>query len=518
MTSRFSDRTFFNLVTEVLYVVIAALIGLLMVPFYIDELGMFAYAIIPLATSVTSYVMIFSDSFCSAINRYFVISLEGDDMDDANITYSTSLRAILRMAIVVMPMMAFVSFLTPMIFDIAESSAHSVRILFFAVLWSAIIVACGSCFNNALIAENKLSTINTIRILYLVVQVSMILALFISDKPSLEYIGLAYLSSALVYLILSYVVMKRDYPELRFRMSNYSSSRMKEIGNLGIWSIINRVSNLMFLQASLIITNMMLGAVEEGNFSLAVSMVSMIGTGCMAIANVFYPYYYNLYSKGDMNGIVDVAVTGMRFMGVLLAFPLAYICVFSEQILSIWVGSEFAFVKDVIWIMFAFLISQSVMTVMDAIPTIMLKVRGIASISLVMGFVNILLAVVLCTFTDLGIIGIGIAWAVSMTIRSCILYPLYLSRIIGFGSSRLFSSELMSLGLFVVSVVTLQVISQIVVVNASIASILITFIPLFLVYIILFTRYVFNDNDKKFLLASMPGSISRLFGHLMHRS
>jgi H+/Cl- antiporter ClcA len=84
-----------------------------------------------------------------------------------------------------------------MIFDTPDSSSWSVRFLFLMVLWSALVIAIGSCFNNALIAKNKIYSINIARISYLVLQIALIVSLCFFGTPKLEYIGLAYMISSL---------------------------------------------------------------------------------------------------------------------------------------------------------------------------------------------------------------------------------------------------------------------------------------------------------------------------------
>ena len=507
----FSRRTPVNLVTEAGYVLVAMAISLFLVPYYINELGMAAYAIVPLATSVTSYVMVFSDAFCSAINRYFVVSLESGDIADANITYSTSLAAIIRMMAIVMPIMAVVAYLSPSIFDVTGSAEWSVRLLFLMVLWAAIIVAVGSCFNNALIAVNKLFLINIARIGYLLVQIIAVVLMFAVSDPRLEYIGLAYIGAALFYAVASYVVMKRDFPELRYDRAKASSIRLREIGNLGVWSVLNRLSTLLFLQACLIIANICLGPVEEGRLSLIVSMVSMVGTACMAISNVFYPYYYRDYSRSDIESLISSSVTGMRLMSIAVALPLAFICVFSDQVMTAWVGESYNDLRPVILMMFSFLVMQSSITAMDAVPTILLKVRTIAVASTAFGMLNILLGVALASFTDCGILGIAAAWTITMTIRSCVFCPIYYSRMLKTRIWTIARPQMEGMVLFLVSVAALLGLSQLITVPPTLPAVVVAFIAVYAVYLTISIRLTLKNRDREFLINTLPPRISGVF-------
>ncbi len=509
--SVFSRRASFNLVTEVLYVVVSALIGLLIVPYYIDELGVSAYAIIPLATSVSSYVMIFSDAFCGAVNRFFVVSIRKGDILDSNKTYSTSLVLLFRMALIVMPLMAIIAYMSPLLFNGGGEAANSVRLLFLGVFWSAIIFAIGSTFNNALIASNKLHIINTLRIVYVVLQIVIVLLTFTAVTPSLEFIGIAYMISATVYLVASYAVMKRECPYLKINRDNYDKKRMKDIGDLGVWSIANRLSVLLFLQASLIVANLILGAEAQGHFSLIVSLVSMVGTACMAITNVFYPFYYESYSRNDLNTMANVAKIGIKVVGIMIAFPLAYACVFAPEALTTWVGSEFVFLKDVLYVMFAFLVVQYAVTVLDVIPTIMLNVKSVALMSIFMGILNVIFACLVATYTDWGIIGIALVWTITMTIRSCILYIIYIAKSIksSIMSFMLAQIEIFALFLCCVGIIYLLSIYAIHV-APTYFSLIFWLLLLYIPYLMIVIRFGLNRNERTFIVGALPEKLANL--------
>lgn len=513
--SEFSKRTLSNLVTELVYVVIAAVIGLLMVPYYIGELGMVAYAIVPLATSVTSYVMIVADAFCLSVNRFLVVSLERETQKEVGRIFSTSLFSVLRIVAIVLPVMAVLAYLSPMLFDTPVGADLSVRLLFMSVLSAALVVAVGSCFNNVLIARNKIYSINLARISYLLIQIGLIIAMFSFGTPRLEYIGYSYLVAAASYFLISYVLMKRDYPWLKVSLSERDPACLREIDRLSIWSIVNRVGNLMSIQASLIVANMCLGAYDQGSLSLVVSLVSMIGTACMAITNVFNPFLYRYFACEDTDSMVSVGRMGMRFLSVLIAMPLAFVCVFSPELFTAWVGEEYVFLSDIVWVMFVFLTMQSTLSIVEVVPTITLKVGGMAMITLGFGLLNVLLSISFCLFTDWGLMGVAVAWAIAMTLRSCIVAPMYVSWSMGVGRYTFLSPQLIGLALFIGSAIVMEVVSMFAVMPDSLMSIMAVFLVMYSVYGLVALRLVFRGDSKRELLRMMPDRVAGIVDRLI---
>lgn len=513
MSGSISDREFDkhtprNIVSEASYIVVSMAVSLFLVPYYIDELGMAAYAIVPLATSVTSYVMIFSDAFCSAINRYLIMSLEGDDADEANRTYSTSLSGLMRMMIIVMPVMAAVAYLSPYIFDITGSSADSVRVLFLLVLWSTIIVAVGSCFNYTMMAVNKLHFFNLTRVCYVVSQVAIVLVLFLFSEPRLEYIGAAYILASLIFAGLSYVLMKRNFPELRYDSGLASGVHLREILDLGFWSVVSRLSTLMFLQASLIIANICLGTVEGGNLSLIVNMVSMISTACMALFNIYNPYFYRSFAKGDAGHMVSMSVTGIRLTSILVAFPLAFICVYSSEVMTAWVGEEYSALSPVIWIMLSFLVMQSSINAVETVTVLSLRVKGLALGTMAFGILNIVLSVVLALFTDLGILGLALSYTLTMTMRSVLYYPKYVAQILDVNVRTLLVPQLEGMAAYLVSVAVLYAMSLLFTMPSTLLPIAVIFLIMFAIYLVVSVRATVKGADLEFVKNALPDALS----------
>ena len=512
--AKFAERTTLNLSTEIMCVILTTVIGLVMVPYYIDQLGMAAYAVVPLAISVSSYMIIVANSFSNAINRFFVQALRKDDVDEANRTYSTSLRLMIWIALVMLPVTAVISYYTPDIFDVPEDAYDSVRVLFLCEFWSSIFLNFGTCFNNSMVVHNKTYVINSIRSAYLLIEIVGTVVMFTVLGASLEYIGYSYLIGIAVYVLASYIVMKRGFPELRYRRKDADLGYMADIGRLALWSAIVRIGNLMFLQASLIICNIMLGSETQGGFSLVVSMVSMIGTACNAFTNVFYPFYHKYYSDRDYDNMVAIAVLGIKALSLLMAMPLAYVCIFSPEIFTFWVGGEFVYLEDTVWVMFVLLIFNCVAGIIETIPTILLKVRQAAEITIITGAINIVLAILFVHYTDWGILGIAAAYTIAMFIRNGIVLPIFVSKILGYKVMTFIWPMLFGFVAFLVGLAYCYGFSLVWDVEGTFLSILITFMILFVIYGFIAFRFCLRKTEKEMLEQAMPSKLSSVFAKL----
>ena len=106
-----------NVITNIISLAISTLVGLLLVPFFLDSLGQSAYALIPLATSLAGYVTFFIDILNTSVARYLTVELQQGNTKKANETYSTSYAVILLLILVCIPIVIAVSFVAPYIFE-----------------------------------------------------------------------------------------------------------------------------------------------------------------------------------------------------------------------------------------------------------------------------------------------------------------------------------------------------------------------------------------------------------------
>jgi len=90
-----------NLAANIAYFLVNILIGVLLVPYFIDTLGVAAYGLIPLATSITGYVAIVVQSLNTAVTRFLTVDLQRGDYAAANKTFNTSLFGLTAVILVV---------------------------------------------------------------------------------------------------------------------------------------------------------------------------------------------------------------------------------------------------------------------------------------------------------------------------------------------------------------------------------------------------------------------------------
>src|SRR3989304_4720960 len=130
----FSKQVPRNLVTNIIYFLINIIIGIFLVPFFIDTLGVASYGLIPLATSVTNYVGLVTQSLNSSISRYLTVDLKRKDFKKANIIFNTAFFGTLGIILLLIPVIFIISYYTPGIFKVPTNQTEEVILLFLGVM------------------------------------------------------------------------------------------------------------------------------------------------------------------------------------------------------------------------------------------------------------------------------------------------------------------------------------------------------------------------------------------------
>ncbi|MDR3283230.1 MAG: oligosaccharide flippase family protein [Candidatus Methanoplasma sp.] len=510
---RFSEYVMPNVATNIVCATLTALVGFLLVPYYIDEMGIAAYGILPLATSITLYVIILSDEMSKAFSRYLVLAVHGaGPEEEASAVYTTTVCGLARAVLAILPAVVLLAIASPFVFQTGGVPASDVQIMFLLILLSALTVSFGSCFGGIFTASNKLYASHVAKIVYSLVQVSLVLALFRLYGPSLVHIGTAYIASSIIFVLMSWAAARRILPGVRFKRRLYDRRLLRDMGGLGAYTVLTRIGALMFIQVSLILVNLFLGAAEGGSFALMATMISMTNTACITLTAVITPMLYKNFNDKKMENLISITKTSVRFVGLLMSFPVVYIILFSPQILSLWGRGEFAGSADAVTLMFAIQVGVCAASVLETIPVLFLRIKPVAIMTVLAGGVNLVLAAVVLDCTDWGVLGVAAVWAVDMFVLNFVCYPVFTAKILNVKWHAflvpMVPGHVAMAVCAAIGVLALRYCEM----PADWTAILASFAAMLVVYCAVAFKVGLKKEDKSMILAVVPASLRRVVG------
>lgn len=505
---KFTQRFSSNLFSNIIYFILNLIIGLALVPFFIDTLGVAAYGLIPLATSLTSYVTIIIDAVNSAVTRFLTVDLQRSDVKRASETFNTAAFATLGVILALIPVSIIIAWLVPSVVNIGDESAMSVFLLFVLIFGSILIRAWSSNFMTVLFAYNRLDLRNYVNSINIGMQVVFILALFLFLEPSLPLVGLSYILASIIALLLSIKFSHNICSYLRLTSSDFNFSRLKEIGGVTGWIACSQLAYLLRYQVALIIVNISFGEIAGAQYSLVLAWSILLLGLAGLVTNTFTPMSYSYRARDDKKGLTQFTLFAMRCTGLAIALPIALLCIFSPQIMTIWVGERFAELTPLVWIILIPMIVRVQTSCTDPIFAAYLRVRAPAIFSIVIGVLNVILAFAFPIIFNNGMYGVAYAGSLILLMVG-VFFLIYNARVLQIHILTFFRpivTGLIALGtLLLIGIIY----ASLVPVN-SLFMLIISVLLISVIYGLIVFTIVLDQEEREMIISCMPAFIGHL--------
>jgi len=440
-TSRLSDdaltRTGFaaqfpkNLIANIAYFLVNVLIGLLLVPYFISTLGVAAYGIIPLATSLTGYVAIVVQSLNTAVSRFLTVDLQREDYPAANKTFNTAFFGLSALILLMVPVVILVAYSVPMVFHIPAGQERGATLLFLGVCASFLLRSWSGNYTVQLFAYNRLDLQNLVNLANIIVQTGLIVLFFRLSGPDLGLVGAAYLAGASVASVVSIVLARRVCPHLRLSLRCFDRSRVRTLSGMGGWMVINQIGSLLFLQIDMIVVNLLFGSTSAGEYAIALQWVVLLRAISGVLAGVLTPMVLTYYARGEIDSLLQITMSAVKLMGYAMALPIGLVCGFGPQLLTVWVGSKLAFLAPLMTLLTLHLAINLAVQPIFSINVAYNRVRIPGIVTLLMGIGNFALAIGLSLLPGWGYYGVAAAGAIVLTLKNALFTPWYAAWVLG---------------------------------------------------------------------------------------
>jgi len=498
-----------NLITNIAYFIINIIIGILLVPYFISTLGIAAYGLIPLATSITGYVGIVILSLNTAVARYLTIDLQQEDYVAANRTFNTAVIGLSAIIAIMIPVIIAIAYFVPKIFNVPAGFENEAVFLFLGVFASLLIRSWSGNFTVPLFAYNRLDIQNIVNIINLIITNGLIILYFKAYNPNLAFIGIANMIGAIIASAIAIILSKRICPYLKLAINSFDRSRLKALLDMGSWSIVNQIGSLLFLQIDLIVVNILFGAAISGEYAIALMWGTLLRSIASVISGVMTPMVFTYYAKGKIETLIKMMKSSVRLMGLLMALPIGLLCGFAPQILTIWVGEKFAFLAPLVVLMALHLTINLAVLPLFSINVAYNKIRVPGIVTLIMGGLNISLAVGLPLLAGWGFYGVAVAGAIVLTMKNAIFTPWYATKVMGINTSTFTRSMLPGIAMAII-IITGSIAVSMFVPLTSLISLALVGCVFGIIYLFIIWKFILNKFELGLIGSYLPESLRRL--------
>lgn len=437
-----------NLIINIFSFIASVVIGLWMTPYLLKHLGLVAYGLIPLAMFFSQYIGVIINSINMSINRFLLIALQQNKKQDAISIFSTSLVIMAVFVFFQALIMLFVLLNIDVVFTIPKLLLTDATWLFGLTFMGYSLSLVRGVYATSLFANNRLDILRTIDIIQNITRVTFIVIFFLYDSPSLFYIGLANILSAILAFMPTILYFKKLTPELNFQLKHFNKSKVSDLSKMSFWILLNQVGVLLLGNLDLYLVNKLLGGEHTGEYAIVSQVVNLFRTLATLFAGVIAPVIMIYHANNEIEKLKKVMMIAAKFMVLMMVVPLALFIGFSEDLIGLWLGSEFVYLYG--------LISFSLLFYVIAIPIMPLynvnvafnKVKSPALVALGLGLINLISIYLLLSFSDLKLWGVVVVKLIIEIIFAGVFMPIHVSKILSIKKWYLFKIPLISLFMF----------------------------------------------------------------------
>jgi membrane protein EpsK len=280
---------------------------------------------------------------------------------------------------------------------------------------------------------------------------------------------------------------------------------------MGLWAIVNQIGSLLFLQIDLIVVNILFGAASAGLYAIVLVWASLLRSMANTVSGVLTPVVFTYYAKGQVETLTKIMVSAVKLMGLLMALPIGLICGFAPQILTIWVGEKFAFLAPLLVLMALHLTINLAVLPLFSINVAYNKIRIPGVVTLLMGGMNIALAIAIPLMAGWGFYGVAVAGAIVLTLKNAIFTPWYATKVMGTKAST-FNASMLPGMIATIVIIGVSMAIGILLPITSLASLILVGCIIGVVYLALIWKYGLSIFERGIFKNYLP---KNLRGHVL---
>ena len=268
--------------------------------------------------------------------------------------------------------------------------------------------------------HNRINVFSTV-----IIFIGMVVALSLGN--GLRALGIVVLFAGILTESLRVVIAHLVCPEVRFRLSFVKWSVTKVMVFFGGKTVIASLSPLILLQTTNILLVSTIGPAALAVFSRPIALVRHIGSLMNKFSFIATPTAGALQESGQDAELRRFLLDTVRY-GVAIVFPITlFLIFFSDAILTIWMGSKYAYGKILTVLAIGFFLSTSQSAVMRILMGMNLHGR-IGGISFLTNLILFALGAVIVSMTGWSLVKAALIIAIPISIGDGIMVPIYACR------------------------------------------------------------------------------------------
>jgi O-antigen/teichoic acid export membrane protein len=445
-------QTLRNLIGNGMNFLALGLFGLFFTPFLEDAFGIESYGIIQIAVVIGSYVALLINGYLVSANRYYTIAFnENDPKKERNVLNTCFFFSMFIILCLIVPLYFFSRHVGSFI-NIPQAIASDTGYLFFFAILGYSIAMMAMILGIPAYARNRMDVVRSISIVYYLGFLVLSICTVKYFYKNVAMIGFSSFAAAALGITLGLLILKKFAKGTPLSPRYVRGGILKEISIFSAGVFFIRLGDILLLEIDVILLNLWIDPTASGQFAALAQWTLLFRQIARVFAPVLTPVMLGFYTEGDHPKLFAALTSLIKSSGLALAVPVGIISVFSDKILLLWLGPEFALLAPFLVAMLFHQALNLAMLPLYEVATIYGKIWLLSAINLLFGFLHIILVYCGIRYFGLGMWSPILCVFLLLTVKSFLVLPLYISRISGIPKADIYRPVLPSVALTVVIV------------------------------------------------------------------
>ena len=409
-------------------------VGLFLSPFIIHRLGNVAYGVWVLAIGVVAYLGLLDLGMQSAVLRFVSKGHTQNDHQGASEAISAALWVRLQISALILVLSAGLAAVFPLIFKVpAELAGDARKAILLTGVKMAITMSIG-VVAGVLSALNRYDLQNYLSMVQTAVRVIGVVAV-LRTGHGIVAIAVCELIAVLIYNALLVWVAHRLYPQLQILPNKPKRETLKRIWTYSSYAFLTTVAIQLIYQTDTIVVGKFVSVAAVTYYAIGYSLCSYTSQAINSIGATFVPAASTYEAAGDTNSLLMLYKNGTSATLAVSLPILITLMVRGRSFIGLWMGPQYSHSSGTVLIIlcstFLFVFANRTA---QAIAFGVEKHKMGAIWAIGEGVVNLSLSIVLAR--RYGIYGVAIGTAIPSLLVNVILWPGYISKLVGLSYSE----------------------------------------------------------------------------------
>ncbi len=432
------------------------LLQFFIITYLIKTLGKDAYGLVVLAFALVANTNLLESGFGLSVTKYVAEHKARGEREEmllvvnTNLAVSTAIGAVFSIVIIVINEI-FLNKIFRVPPEMLAETKSLIRILvplIFIELWTVSIIRVAEGLQRFALA----------RAMELVKWLSraLLVVIFITADYGLKGVGAAYLAAGVLCLLVVYVKIIFNDPELHFSLNLMDRRTFGKLLGFSIWIFFSKVFAFLSYRIDTIIIGIFLAPVYLTYYNVAFKIFEILRYGLSLVASTLVPVSSELHALTDVKRLSKLLDRGTRYAVVLMCPVYIFVFIYMDRIIELWVGGGFGMSALLCRIFIVALFTAAPIAVGTEMMVGLNRMRTLVKYNAVATVVNLVISLYL--IRKIGVQGVVIGTAMGSLVILVTYLPV-IARTIGVALGNFVKAPLLSLaaaGLLLVSVIVLH--------------------------------------------------------------